>query len=72
MTSFVIGIIITFITLNIAATFIGFKKDIKVFLIAAFTYGALQLIPIPIPLIGIFVPVIGMYMQGKSILISLN
>ena len=62
MASFIIGIVITFITLNIAAVFIGFKKDIKVFAIAAFTYGALSIIPIPVPIIGMFVPVIGMYM----------
>ncbi|MCP4976204.1 MAG: hypothetical protein GY931_08595 [Maribacter sp.] len=62
MATFIIGIIITFITLNIAAMFIGFKKDMKVFAIAAFTYGVLSIIPIPIPIIGMFVPVIGMYM----------
>ena len=62
MIEFIIGIVVTFITLNLAALFTGFKKDMKVFLMASITYGILVLIPIPIPIIGMFVPVIGMYM----------
>lgn len=62
MIAFITGIVVTFITLNLAAVFTGFKKDMKVFLMASFTYGILVLIPIPIPIIGSFVPVVGMYM----------
>ena len=55
------GIIVTFITLNIAAMFFGFEKDQKAFALAAFTYGILYFIRIPIPIIGAFFPAIGMY-----------
>jgi hypothetical protein len=62
MNVFFVGLITTFITLVIAAAIIKFPKDYGKFFMASVTYGGLSAIPIPIPLLDIFAPPIGMYM----------
>lgn len=62
MRVFFIGLITTFITLVIAASIIKFPKDYGKFFMAAVVYGGLSAVPIPVPIIGIFIPPVGMYM----------
>ena len=64
MSVFLTGLITTFITLVVAASIIKFPKDYGKFFMAAFVFGFLSAvrIPIPIPLFNLLTPPIGMYM----------
>ena len=62
MNIFFTGLVTTFITLVIAASIIKFPKDYGKFFAASAVYGGLSAVPIPIPIFGMFVPPIGMYM----------
>ena len=62
MSVFLTGLITTFITLVVAASIIKFPKDYGKFFMAAFVFGFLSAVRIPIPLFNLLTPPIGMYM----------
>ncbi len=62
MNIFITGIVTTFVTLVIAASITNFPKDYGKVLMAGVVYGGLSVFPIPIPVFGMFVAPIGMYM----------
>lgn len=61
LTYFLVGAALMLPILLIVSSFTGHVIGPKRLLLASITFGALQAIPIPIPLIGAFIPAIGMY-----------
>ena len=61
MGTFVIGLVSTFVTLIAAAYIVGYPRALAKFGIASFTFAALSVLPIPIPLFDVFAPPLGMY-----------
>lgn len=61
LTYFLIGATLMFPILFVVSSFTGHVIGPKRLLLASITFGTLQAIPIPVPLIGAFIPAVGMY-----------